>query len=141
MKHYISFSDSFHVAVSGSNIVFFNDADSGPYIRGTITLHGNEGNYVRDRQWFWGSYGFLQERFVLKRGDVTTEAFTFMDLPGAYYRHFRFISPHSSILWTLMVSFLYPLLLFEVLLLGWAVLRVRRRHASLPPKDDRAGSG
>jgi hypothetical protein len=78
-----------------SRVVFFNDELNGPYRGSIIGFVDEEGNLYPplDRRVAWGdSFGF-------------------------YYRYFRW--PDGSVLWTLMISLWYPLIVFMVLPATW----------------------
>jgi len=93
-NHYLSINDSFHVCVWNrgldSRIVFFNDAEYGPYRGSIIGIEGADGNVSTQR---------LREN-------------AFIDAWGIYYRYFQW--PKAKI-WTLMISLWYPILLFAIL--------------------------
>jgi hypothetical protein len=86
-NHYLSFNDDFHVGVWGrgldSRIVFFNDAEYGPYRGSIIGFSDANGNI----------YPPLER----------VEAFG--DSWGIYYRYFQW---SDFTLWTLTVSLWYP---------------------------------
>jgi hypothetical protein len=98
----LSFGKDVHVGVWsawGPRLIFFNDAEYGPYRGSTIALVDDGGNtYPRD---------FKPSGF----GDVA----------GVYYRHFVWTNTNDT-LWTLMVSLWYPIVLFAALP-GWAIVR------------------
>jgi len=94
-EYRLSFGDSFHVGVWArggldSRIVFFNDAEYGPYRGSIIGLVGSNGSL----------YPPLDR-------DVR-----FGDTWGVYYRYFQ---RGGGTLWTLMVSLWYPIALFAIL--------------------------
>ncbi|QDV52245.1 hypothetical protein Enr17x_43050 [Gimesia fumaroli] len=94
-KHRVSFGHDFHVSVWDCRIAFFNDAEYGPY-RGSLIKIDNEPKF--DREIYWG------------------------DSWGIYYRYFRW--QDGTTLWTLMVSLLYPFLLFIILPAVWFRRRI-----------------
>ena len=111
--HHLSLSDTFHVSVSGRGwdirLVFFNDAEYGPYSGSVIGVVDNQGNV----------YPPL-EREV-----------SFGDTAGIYYRYFRW---SGATLWTLMLSLWYPIALFAILPLLWWVFRLgSKSHAPAAP--------
>lgn len=87
--HRLSVGQHFHVSVWGGDwdirLVFFNDADYGPYRGSTISVDGNP---PLRRELYFG------------------------DTAGVYYRYFGLA---GSALWTLMVSIWYPVALFSIL--------------------------
>jgi hypothetical protein len=104
--HRLSFGHGFHVAVwsgvSGDKLgrlVFFNDADYGPYRGSVIQIVDEKGELhpKLDRSIEWG------------------------DSFGIYYRYFRWPDGHT--LWTLMMSLWYPLFLFSILPIAWILRR------------------
>ena len=72
--NHISFTHSFHVGVGDARIMFFNDADYGPYSGSIINLGDAEGNVmfkgdirartVLDRFWHLWEYGLVMRRYV-----------------------------------------------------------------------------
>ena len=108
--HYVSFSDSCHVGVWGrgfdSRIVFFSDAEYGPYCGSIIGLVDADGHV----------YPPLEHE----------EAFG--DSWGIYYRYFQW---SDATLWTLMVSLWYPIVIFAIMpLLGLLYWSFRRRASA-----------
>ena len=105
--HRLSLSDTFHVAVWGrewdTRLVFFNDAEYGPYRGSIIALVDDQGN---------GYPAFERE-------------VRFGDTAGIYHRYFRW--PGGVTLWTFMLSLWYPIALFAILPLRWCVVRCRAR--------------
>ena len=87
--HYLSISQQFHIGIWGRGVdirlVFFNDADYGPYRGSMISLDGNP---PVDRAVYFG------------------------DTAGIYYRYFGVT---DSSLWTLMLSIWYPIALLAIL--------------------------
>ena len=110
-RYRLSFGNDFHVGVWsawGPRLVFFNDAEYGPYLGSTIALVDEQGNvYPRD----------------LKQS-------SFGDVAGVYYRHFVWTNTNDT-LWTLMVSLWYPIVLFAALP-GCAILRRVWAHRQDP---------
>ncbi len=100
--HSLSVTGDFHIGIwSGFHgspsgyIVFFNDKENGPYQGSMISLDGEKGNhnnpYIKKG---WGP-GY-----------------------GVYYCHILW--PESgATLWTLAISFAYPVVLFSILPLIW----------------------
>ena len=109
----LSVTNDFHIGIwsdflgtPSGDIVFFNDKESGPYRGSIISLTGEKGNpdnpYIKKG---WGP-GF-----------------------GVYYRHILW--PESgSTLWTLAISFAYPLAFFSILPLIWLWRRRRKCRKS-----------
>jgi hypothetical protein len=104
--HHLSLTSRFHVGVRGpgwnTRLVFFNDADYGPYRGSIIGVVDDQGN----------TYPPLER------------AVYFGDTAGVYYRYFRWT---DSSLWTLMVLIWYPAALFAILP-AWSWFRRVRRH-------------
>jgi hypothetical protein len=104
--HYLSFSHDLHISVwncgPDARLVFFNDADYGPYRGSIIGLVDADGN--------------VHPPLVRERA--------FGDSWGIYYRDFQW---SDSRLWTLMVTLWYPIVLFAILpavrLLSFALAR------------------
>ena len=104
--HYLSFGDGSHVSVWGrgidSRIVFFNDAEYGPYRGSIIGFRDADGKVFPP----------------LERAEA------FGDSWGIYYRYFEW---SDSKLWTLMVTLWYPIAFFAIMpsigLLRWIKLR------------------
>lgn len=95
-SHRISLGDNFHISVGGSDwwdvsLVVFNDAEYGPYRGSIIGFSDNEGHSFPkfDREIYYG------------------------DTWGVYYRYFRWLD--QSVLWTLMVSLWYFIIVFSML--------------------------
>jgi hypothetical protein len=118
--HYISFTRDFHLcywhghnADIGGRLAVFNDADYGPYSGSIISLsNGDRGADAHDPQMIG-----------------------FGDCLGIYYRYFRW--PDRKALWTLMLSPLYPLIFFCLLILVWIFCRrrLRRERLGTEPKS------
>lgn len=108
-EQYLSFSGDFHVAVWGrgldSRIVFFNDAEYGPYRGSIIGLVGPDGNVYPPLE---------RER-------------AFGDSWGIYYRYFQW---SDSTLWTLMVTLWYPIALFALIPMTRLLRSTLRRRAT-----------
>ena len=104
----LSVTRDFHIGILGGfgfegmplgAVVFFSDKESGPYHGSILAL-----DTVPLREVGWGpEYGI-------------------------YYRHFRWLDS-GKILWTLMVSLAYPLLLFSIMPAVW--LWRRKRNAQV----------
>ncbi|WP_144059285.1 hypothetical protein [Rhodopirellula sp. SWK7] len=92
--YHFSFSDDSHVGVCAwgldSRLVFFNDAEYGPYRGGIIGLADADGNIYPP----------------LECED------SFGDAWGIYYRRFQW---SDATLWTLMVTLWYPVALFAII--------------------------
>ncbi|MDB5392332.1 MAG: hypothetical protein JWM11_7978 [Planctomycetaceae bacterium] len=105
-EHYLSFNKSFHVGVWNrefdSRIVFFNDAEYGPYRGSLIGLEGSDPS-------------------------LDPQIRAFGDTWGIYYRDLRW--PDER-LWTLMVSLWYPIILFALPpIMWWLTCRSARSSA------------
>ena len=87
--HRISFTDDFHVGLMQGRVVFFSDAEPGPYQGSIIGIVDDNGNVYPplEREIGWG------------------------DTLGIYFRYFRWTDSDST-LWTLTVSLLWPLAIF-----------------------------
>ncbi|HTL17035.1 MAG TPA: hypothetical protein VL793_07350 [Patescibacteria group bacterium] len=97
----IAVTSRFHVGVFDGGLWFHSD--SLPYRGSVIAMSGSSSKAIRKK-------GF--------------------DLPGVYYRHFRFpLEPEP--LWTLRLSLDYPLVVSAIFPLLWLnqVLRARRKRA------------
>jgi hypothetical protein len=132
--HRVSLTHHFHIGVwsgfSGDTLgrlVIFNNAEYGPY-RGSIM--GIGGPNTHEVRWGWHTpdddYDFGQITFFGQQGEVV-DRLRLCTLPGIYFRHFQL---HGQVLplWTLMVSFWYPLFLFSILPAVWIFRRWRSRH-------------
>ncbi|MEX2092516.1 MAG: hypothetical protein WD971_07550 [Pirellulales bacterium] len=106
-SHHISLGDDFHIGVWGrgwdARLVIFSDAEYGPYRGSIIGLSDEQRNRLTklDREICFG------------------------DSWGTYYRYFRL--PDGYVLWTLMVSLWYPIIVFSMSPLIAYVLRLRRQ--------------
>ena len=120
--HHVSFGDSFHIGVSEADgddtigrLVFYNTEDPGPYYGSLIQMFGPS--------------------------TLLSEAH-FGDTAGIYFRYFRW---PPGVLWTLMISLWYPLILFSIQPAIWLILNLRSRtHPGFCPKcqyDLRASAG
>jgi len=93
-EQYLSFGGDFHIGVCArgldSRIVFFNDAEYGPYRGSIIGIVGADGNV----------YPPLERQRA------------FGDSWGIYYRYFQW---SDSTLWTLTVTLWYPIGLFAII--------------------------
>jgi hypothetical protein len=107
--HYLSLGDDFHVGVWGrgldSRIVFFNDAEYGPYRGSIVGIVDSDGNVYPPRE---------------------REA-AFGDAWGIYYRYFQW---SDATLWTLMVTLWYPISVFTITSVATLLWRARPRHAA-----------
>lgn len=114
-------------------LVFFNDAQYGPY-RGSIIALSDD-KHPPKAVWTWRvseNYGAGKEYIFDGEGAIQVTA-TGADFPGVYYRHFQW--PNSpQPLWTLMVSLWYPFLFFSVLPLGWILRHWRLRRPDATPR-------
>jgi hypothetical protein len=133
--HRISFTKNFHVSVwSGfssdtlGRLVVFNNAQYGPYRGSTMGIGGPNTHEVR-QGWHTANYdsGFGQITYIGERGEVVDRVRA-CTLPGIYFRHFL-VHDQPLPLWTLMVSFWYPLFLFSVLPTVWIFRRWRSRRS------------
>jgi hypothetical protein len=92
--HHLSCGEKFHVAVWNrgldSRLVFFNNAQYGPYRGSLLGILDAEGNVYPKRKW---------EQ-------------SFGDSWGAYYRYFQWT---DATLWTLMISLWYPISAFAII--------------------------
>jgi hypothetical protein len=129
--HRVSFTDKFHVSVwsgfSGDTLgrlVIFNDAKYGPY-RGSIMVIGGEGTHEVFSGLRNSDYDFGRITFTNPNG--TVDRLRLCDLPGVYFRHFD-IHGQARTLWTLMISFWYPLIAFSILPAIWIFRRWHSRH-------------
>jgi hypothetical protein len=116
-------------------LVFFNDAQYGPYHGSIIALIDDE--HPPKAVWAWRvseNYGARKEIIFDGKGAIQVTA-TGADFPGIYYRHFQWPNTPEP-LWTLMVSLWYPVFLFSVLPLIWILrhwrLRVILKHDTKP---------
>lgn len=103
--HRVSIGRHFHISVwdgfqgdAIGRIVFFNDAEGGPYRGSLIALEGESLEQLERVSFDWY---------------------------GIYYRYFHWRA--GDTLWTLMISLWYPLLLCLVLPSIWFSYRVRSR--------------
>ena len=103
----ISLNDDFHIGLLNGNIVFFNDAEYGPYRGSIIGLVDENGNVFPplEREVRWG--------YTL----------------GIYYRHFRWA---DSTLWTLNVLLLWPIAVFGITTRVVWLLEHRRKPSKQP---------
>jgi hypothetical protein len=107
--HYLSLSDDFHVSVWGrgldSRIIFYNDADYGPYSGSIIGFVDADGNV----------HPPLEREYA------------FGDSWGIYYRYFEW---SDSTVWTLMVILWYPIAVFAILPSARLLRRIKGRNTS-----------
>ena len=140
--HRISFTHGFHVGVWNCRIMFFNDADYGPYRGSIIHLSGADGillyrgsisREVRDKVCVLGEYGFVRTHYVdVNSAGSVMQGDTYCELPAISHRHFASLEP---ILWTLMVSLAYPAVIFSVLPLIWCARGLKHRHWLAPTRS------
>ena len=108
---YFSISRQFHIGIWGQGLdvrlVFFNDADYGPYRGSMISLDGDP---PLDRAVYFG------------------------DTAGIYYRYFRVA---GSSLWTLMLLIWYPIALFATLPACRLLALSRRSNGKSPAPNHR----
>jgi hypothetical protein len=93
--HHLSITSRCHVTVEHGDIVFFNNADYGPYRGSVVQLSGDDGPAY-----------------------PPIERSAFGDICGLYYRHLRWLDS-GDVLWTLAVSLAYPLVSFAILPAIW----------------------
>lgn len=105
--HRISFTDDFHVGLMQGQVVFFSDAEPGPYLGSIIGIVDENGNVYPplEREIGWG------------------------ETLGVYFRYFRWTDSDST-LWTLTVSLWWPLTIFGLPSAFPLCLRWRSRVAS-----------
>lgn len=106
-SHRLSFGNHFHVSVFWSHdldirLVFFNDANYGPYKGSMMSIVG---------------------------APPIDEKRAFGDTAGIYYRYFR---DGPDTLWTLMLSIWYPAVLFSLLPGWYGLRRVWSASGSAP---------
>lgn len=93
--NYLSFRDGFHVSVWNGHSCFFNNKEYGPYLGGTIALLDSKKDKEEiDRFW--------------------SERRAFGPTFGVYYRYFH-VPRSGTVIWTLCVSLLYPVIAFAML--------------------------
>jgi hypothetical protein len=102
-----SFSKYCHLTIFGHGadyrLALYNDAVFGPYHGSIIAMAGPDGR-------------------------TRIEAHGFGDTAGIYYRHFRW--PGGAVLWTLMISLIYPLAISLVLPIIWICRSFQLRRAT-----------
>ena len=98
-EHHLSITNNFHVGFCDGFVAFFNKPE-GPYVGGVICLSGGSGYTRMDKAGFGRTLGI-------------------------YYRYFRFWDS-GEIVWTLMVSLVYPAAIFSILPVTWLWRRWRR---------------
>ena len=105
---WLTVTDGFHMQLTRRDLnvrmVFFNDAEDGPYRGSMMSVVGAEGDM----------YSLFED-----------EA-SFGDTAGIYYRYFR---GADGTLWTLMISLWYPVALSAVLPAWWLLISHRRRRS------------
>ena len=112
LERRLSVTEDFHICLwlyrdTDVRLVFFNDHDYGPYFGSIIGMVDDQGNVYPPiaRESRWG------------------------DCCGVYWRYFHWKEAWGQkdpVLWTLMVTLWYPLILFSVLPVLWFWLRCRR---------------
>ncbi|MHC4691816.1 MAG: hypothetical protein ACYS67_03670 [Planctomycetota bacterium] len=144
-KQRLTITDSFHIGLGFQDdligrIVFFNDSKYGPYQGSIMGLSDKEGNLlyeggrarpIRKCLWSVGDYSICHVDYVNEQGEPVLKRRA-CDFPGIYYRYF--VWPDTS-LWTLAVSFLYPLLLFALLPALWIGRKLMQRRHYTKPKS------
>jgi hypothetical protein len=112
-RHHVSITSACHLSIDAhgcdARIELFNDAIYGPY-SGSIISMTSINNAITN------------PNSPTKRG--------FGDFAGIYYRHFRWRD--GTLLWTLSLSLLYPLLVAMVLPMIWIFRRSSRRQRGFP---------
>ena len=103
-QHLVSLTEDCHVTVARGRIVFFNNVEYGPYHGSIIQLSDDKG---------------IAHPRIDKNG--------FGDTWGIYYRHFRWLDS-GDVIWTVMISLAYPLVVFAVLPVTWGWCRWHRMH-------------
>ena len=144
-KQRLTITDSFHIGLCFQDdligrIVFFNKSEYGPYRssimglfdqEGTLLYEGGRARSIRKCLWSVGDYGICHVDYINEQGEPVLKRRA-CDFPGIYYR--RFMWPDTS-LWTLAVSFWYPLLLFSLLPAFWIGRKLMRRRHYTKPKS------
>jgi len=98
-----------------SRLALFNDKEYGPYCGSIIGIVGPDGKTyppLRHEEYFGDSW-------------------------GVYYRYFQWYDGYE--LWTLMISLWYPLVLFGIMPIGWAIYNFSRRRRRLTKRYTGAG--
>jgi len=123
--HRVSLSEHFHISVwegfSGDKLgmlVFYNNAQYGPYRGSIISLSDDKAPPSIRRGWSALDYDFGQITSFKRNGSVELIEKA-CDLPGVYFRHIWWPDQPMP-LWTLMISPAYPLVLFGILPAIWA---------------------
>ena len=124
-EHFLSLADNFHVSVckgySGDmpgRLVFFNRTN-GPFMGGIISLANPNDPPPVGWTWRWGNYELGRSTRVCNKCAISEQ---FCYLPGMRFRHIGW-SDNPQPIWTLLVSFFYPVLLFSILPVVWFVRR------------------
>jgi hypothetical protein len=91
---------------------------------GSATYEGGRARGVKDWDWHLGVYGIFQRRFIGKHGEFIAKDRVLL-LPGIYYRHFEW--EQERVLWSIICSMWYPVLLPVLLPLIFVIQRLRRR--------------
>lgn len=103
-EHCVRITDDCYIAACLGNIAFFNCLDYGPYRGSVVQISDEKGN-------------------AFPRMEETA----FGPACGIYYRHFHWLDS-DGVLWTLMLSAIYPLVVFSILPTVWFWLRWRKIH-------------
>ncbi len=129
--HRISFTKNFHVGVwkgySGEipgRLVIFNGTN-GPWIGGTIAMDATNNPPPILRTWYWGKNGFGYKTIFTQSCDVSE---MFCELPGIHFTHIKW-SNHPLPIWTLMIGFWLPFILFSILPMIWISRQWRLRRS------------
>jgi hypothetical protein len=111
--HYLSITDDFHVGFYCGYIAFYNDVNCGPFHGGIIHLSDSS-------------------------HPVHTDKAGFGETLGIYYRYYHWWDS-GEILWTLLVSLIYPAAVFSILPVTWLWRRWRQTHR-LPTDSSTEGN-
>jgi hypothetical protein len=123
----ISVSSFLGISIFDGDVVF--DSRSHPYHgniseidAGRVPYEGGQAHAIKDWDWRIGYYSFGQRTFIGERDEFVAKDI-YLILPGAYYRHFEWET--EPLLWTVIFSLWYPILLFAILPLLWIFRRAR----------------
>jgi len=92
---------------------------------GTVAYQGGQAHAKKDWSWHVRAYGIGQRTFYSERDEFVAKDIGLI-LPGIYYRHFEW--EKEPVVWTVMVSLWYPILLLAVFPVLWII---RRGHLRL----------